>query len=42
MVSNLPITVRVVIRLCAKGSHQLATEVDDAGVCVPTLAERAS
>ena len=37
MVFNLPITVGVVIHLCAKGSRRLATEVDDAGVCAPTL-----
>jgi len=34
---SLPITVGVVIHLCGKGGRRLATEVDDAGVCAPTL-----
>jgi hypothetical protein len=37
LVFNLSITVGVVIHLCAKGGRRLATEVDDAGVCAPTL-----
>lgn len=37
LVFNLSITVGVVIHLCANGGRRLATEVDDAGVCAPTL-----
>jgi hypothetical protein len=37
MVFSLLITVGGVIRLCTKGSCRLATEVDDAGICAPSL-----